>query len=250
LDGVLPVLSIDKLTAGYDGVIALHGVDMRIPEKSIVTVVGSNGAGKSTLINAISHMVDIYTGQIRFEDVEISGLTPPEIVDRGIIQVPEGRQLFGPLTVEENLRLGFFRLHGRSEGASFRERLDYVYGLFPRLKERLTQRAATLSGGEQQMVAVGRALMADPKLLLLDEPSLGLAPMMVERIFEVLQTLRKQGITMLLVEQRADAALDLADYAYVLAVGQVAAEGPANELKKDLRVAQSYLGAVPALRKT
>jgi branched-chain amino acid transport system ATP-binding protein len=249
LDGVLAVLSIDKLTAGYDGVIALHGVDMRIPEKSIVTVVGANGAGKSTLINAISHMVDIYTGQIRFEDVEISGLTPPEIVDRGIIQVPEGRQLFGPLTVDENLRLGFFRLRGRNKAVSFRERLDYVYGLFPRLKERLTQRAATLSGGEQQMVAVGRALMADPKLLLLDEPSLGLAPMMVERIFEVLQTLRKQGITMLLVEQRADAALDLADYAYVLAVGHVVAEGPANELKKDLRIAQSYLGA-PAQGKT
>jgi branched-chain amino acid transport system ATP-binding protein len=165
------------------------------------------------------------------------------VVELGIVQVPEGRQLFAPLTVGENLDLGFHRLaRGSDAKAHYKRRLDYVYGLFPILKDRVSQRAGTMSGGEQQMLAIGRALMSDPKLLLLDEPSLGLAPMVVERIFEVLQTLRKDGLTILLVEQHADEALQIADYGYIMAVGHVRAEGPGNSLRGDEILQHSYLG--------
>jgi branched-chain amino acid transport system ATP-binding protein len=236
------MLRIEGLSAGYDSVVALRSATLELPAKAIVTVIGANGAGKSTLLNAISHVVDIYSGSVTFAGEDITRLSAPDVVGRGIIQVPEGRQLFGSLTVEENLRVGFHRL--RSHGAAkLRERFDYVYSLFPWLKDRLHQRAVTLSGGQQQMVALGRALMAEPKILLLDEPSLGLAPIVVDQIFDILKALREQGITMLLVEQHADAALALADYAYVLATGSVAASGPAQQLKSDPRIAQLYLGA-------
>ena len=237
------MLRTENLRAGYKGSDALHAVSIHVPKSAIVAVVGANGAGKSTLINTISRMVAAHSGSITFEGQDIAGLSPPAVVDLGIIQVPEGRQLFAPLSVGENLDLGFHRL-ARSQGAAAlqRRRLDYVFTLFPILKERARQRAGTMSGGEQQMLAIGRALMADPKLLMLDEPSLGLAPMVVERIFEVLQTLRQDGLTILLVEQHADEALQLADYGYVMAVGRVRAEGKGEALRSDATLHHSYLG--------
>jgi branched-chain amino acid transport system ATP-binding protein len=236
------MLKIDGLRAGYKGTEALHGISLEIREGTIVSAVGANGAGKSTLINAISRLVDINAGSITFNGRDIVKLSAPEVVDLGIVQVPEGRQVFAALTVAENLRLGFHRLRHGGDKALFRDRLDYVYELFPKLKERAGQRAITLSGGEQSMVALGRALMADPKLLLLDEPSLGLAPLVVERMFEVLQVLRRSGLTILLVEQHADEALALSDYGYVLSVGNIAAEGTGTSLRDHEAIQQAYLG--------
>jgi branched-chain amino acid transport system ATP-binding protein len=237
------MLRIENLRAGYKGSEALHSVSVSVKAGSIVAVVGANGAGKSTLVNTISRLVAASSGAIRMQDRDIVPLKPADVVDLGIVQVPEGRQLFAPLTVRENLDLGFQRLTKRPDRAALhRARLDYVYTLFPRLAEREKQRAGTMSGGEQQMVAIGRALMADPKLLLLDEPSLGLAPMVVDRIFEILDTLRRDGLTMLLVEQHADEALQLADYGYIMSVGHVRAEGPGPQLRDDPALRHSYLG--------
>jgi branched-chain amino acid transport system ATP-binding protein len=236
------MLSIKNLRAGYKGTEALHGVSLDIAAGSIVAAVGANGAGKSTLINAISRLVDVTSGSIVFDGADITRLSAPDVVELGIVQVPEGRQVFAALTVHENLRLGFHRLLRRRDPALFRQRLDYVYDLFPKLKERANQRAITLSGGEQSMVAIGRALMADPKLLLLDEPSLGLAPLVVERMFDVLHVLRRAGLTILLVEQHADEALELSDYGYVLSVGNVAAHGAGETLRQHEAIAQAYLG--------
>ncbi|SAL42045.1 ABC transporter ATP-binding protein [Caballeronia humi] len=236
------MLKIDGLRAGYKGTEALHGISLEIREGTIVSAVGANGAGKSTLINAISRLVDINAGSMTFNGRDIVRLSAPEVVELGIVQVPEGRQVFAALTVAENLRLGFHRLRHRGDKNLFRDRLDYVYELFPKLKERAGQRAITLSGGEQSMVALGRALMADPKLLLLDEPSLGLAPLVVERMFEVLQVLRRSGLTILLVEQHADEALALSDYGYVLSVGNIAAQGTGDSLRDHEAIQQAYLG--------
>lgn len=237
------MLHIENLRAGYKGSDALHSVSITIGKGQIVSVVGANGAGKSTLINAISRLVTANSGAMRFEGKDILALKPADVVELGIVQVPEGRQLFAPLTVEENLRLGFHRLARLPNAATlYRQRLEYVLSLFPKLKERITQRAGTMSGGEQQMVAVSRALMADPKLLMLDEPSLGLAPMVVDQIFDILGMLRKDGLTILLVEQHADEALQLADYGYIMAVGRVRAEGPGNDLRSDPALQHSYLG--------
>ena len=239
------MLQVEKLTAGYGAVEVLHDVSIKVPERQIVTVIGANGAGKSTLINTISGLIAVRSGSIAFGGQNLKRVSAAAVVDLGIIQVPEGRQLFGPLTVLENLTLGFQRQRRRNP-ESFKERLEFVHELFPRLSERAEQRAVTLSGGEQQMVAIGRALMADPQLLLLDEPSLGLAPLVIERIFEVLQTLQKSGLAMLLVEQRAEAALELADYAYVLSVGRVVAEGPADQVRHDESIKKAYLGHASA----
>jgi branched-chain amino acid transport system ATP-binding protein len=237
------MLRTDHLRAGYKGSDALHSVSIRVPRGQIVSVVGANGAGKSTLINAISRVVAANAGAIWLEDENITGLKPADVVERGIVQVPEGRQLFAPLSVLENLQLGFHRLSGRPDSASlYKQRLEYVLSLFPILGERASQRSGTMSGGEQQMLAIGRALMADPKILLLDEPSLGLAPMVVDRIFDILAMLRKDGLTILLVEQHADEALQLADYGYIMAVGRVRAEGPGNDLRSDPALQHSYLG--------
>jgi branched-chain amino acid transport system ATP-binding protein len=236
------MLKIDGLRAGYKGTEALHGLSLEIKQGSIVSAVGANGAGKSTLINAISRLVDVNAGSITFDGEDIVRLSAPQVVELGIVQVPEGRQLFTALTVTENLRLGFHRLRHRRSTSLYRDRLDYVYDLFPKLKERADQRTISLSGGEQQMVAMGRALMADPRLLLLDEPSLGLAPLVVERLFGVLQVLRKTGLTILLVEQHADEALALSDYGYVLSVGHIAAEGTGESLRGHEAIHQSYLG--------
>lgn len=241
------MLRIEKIVAGYNKSIALDGVSIEIPAGKIVSVVGANGAGKSTVVNTISRLVSTYDGTIWFDGKDITREKPADVVDLGIVQVPEGRQLFGPLTVEENLRLGFHRLARKPDAArKYRERLDYVLDLFPVMKQRIDQRAGTMSGGEQQMVAVSRALMSEPKLLMLDEPSLGLAPMIVDQIFEILTKLRNDGLTILLVEQHADEALALADYGYVMAVGKVRAEGPGNSLRNNPALHQSYLGKVVA----
>ncbi|MGA7782932.1 MAG: ABC transporter ATP-binding protein [Paraburkholderia sp.] len=237
------MLKLSGLRAGYNGTEALHGISLEIEAGTIVSVVGANGAGKSTLINTISRLVSITSGAISFDGQPLAKLSAPQAVDLGIVQVPEGRQVFGALTVAENLKLGFYRLRRRRDPAIFRERLDYVYDLFPKLNERAGQRAITLSGGEQSMVAIGRALMADPRLLLLDEPSLGLAPLVVERMFEVLRTLRQSGLTILLVEQHADEALALSDYGYVLSVGSIVAHGTGQSLRKHPTIREAYLGS-------
>jgi branched-chain amino acid transport system ATP-binding protein len=237
-----PLLKVRGLTAGFDAGPVLFGIDLDIAPSELIALVGANGAGKSTLINALSRLVDVNAGAITFDGQNIVKMSAPEVVELGIVQVPEGRQLFSALTVTENLRLGFHRLRRRRASSLFRERLDYVYELFPKLKERADQRAVTLSGGEQSMVAIGRALMADPKLLLLDEPSLGLAPIVVERMFNVLQVLRRSGLTILLVEQHADEALALSDYGYVLSVGNIAAEGTGESLRNHESIRQAYLG--------
>jgi branched-chain amino acid transport system ATP-binding protein len=235
------MLRIENLVSGYGKVEALHGVSMSIDAGKVVTIIGANGAGKSTLVNSISKLLPVVSGRIVFNGQDITALSVPDVVDLGIIQVPEGRKLFGPLTVEENLRLGAHRARKRKL-SNIEQRRKFVLDLFPRLAERATQRAGTLSGGEQQMVAMGRALMADPQLLLLDEPTLGLAPLVTDIMFEALERLRREGLTLLLVEQRADAALALADYAYVMATGEVVAEGPAEQLRADERVRAAYLG--------
>lgn len=237
------MLEVADLRAGYKGSDAIRSVSLKVQQGQVVTVLGPNGAGKSTLINSISGLTEVHAGHIRFDGVEITRLSPPEIVDLGIVQVPEGRQLFGPLTVEENLRLGFHRLRrSPNRQALFNQRLEYVHELFPKLRERAGQRAITLSGGEQSMVAMGRALMADPKVLLLDEPSIGLAPLIVELLFSVLAKLRDSGLTMLLVEQHAEESLRLAHYGYVMNTGAMTAQGSAADLLSSPSLHQSYLG--------
>lgn len=241
------MLRLEKIVAGYNKSIALDEVSVEIPRGKIVSVVGANGAGKSTVVNTISRLVSTYSGKIWFDGKDVTSRKAADVVELGIVQVPEGRQLFAPLTVEENLRLGFHRLAGKPDSArKFQERMDYVLDLFPIMKQRIHQRAGTMSGGEQQMVAVSRALMAEPKLLMLDEPSLGLAPIIVDQIFEILAKLREDGLTILLVEQHADEALRLADYGYIMAVGRVRAEGPGNGLRDNPALQQSYLGRMPA----
>lgn len=239
------MLRIENIRSGYGKSEALHGVSLSIEAGKVVTIIGANGAGKSTLVNTISRLLPVMGGSVIFEGQDVTGLPAADIVDLGIIQVPEGRKLFGSMTVEENLMLGAYR--SRQERASvIATRKKFILELFPRLSERASQRAATLSGGEQQMVAMGRSLMAGPKLLLLDEPSLGLAPIIIDRMFETLERLKAEGLTMLLVEQRADAALAIADHAYVMATGAIVADGPAAELRANERVRKAYLGEAEA----
>lgn len=242
------MLDVVDLRAGYKGSDAIRSVSLSVQRGQVVTVLGPNGAGKSTLINSICGLTEVHAGSIRFDGVDITRLSAPEIVELGIVQVPEGRQLFGPLTVAENLRLGFHRLRrSANRTALFKQRLDYVHELFPKLHERADQRAITLSGGEQSMVAMGRALMADPKVLLLDEPSIGLAPLIVELLFSVLAKLRDSGLTMLLVEQHAEESLRLAQYGYVMSTGSITAHGAAAELLASPSLHQSYLGESAAV---
>ncbi|MDB5817897.1 MAG: transporter ATP-binding protein, partial [Rhizobacter sp.] len=224
------MLKIEGLRAGYKGTEALHGISLEIRQGTIVAAVGANGAGKSTLINTLSRLVDINAGAITFDGQNIVRMSAPEVVELGIVQVPEGRQLFSALTVTENLRLGFHRLRGRRTASLFCERLDYVYELFPKLKERADQRAITLSGGEQSMVAIGRALMADPKLLLLDEPSEGLAPVIVQQIGAMIRQIKQRGFTVLLVEQNFRFAQTVADRHYVMEHGRIVDEVANHEL--------------------
>ena len=237
-----PLLVLEGLRAGYGRAEVLHGVDLHADKGSVVTVIGPNGAGKSTLLNALMGILPAH-GSIRFDGQSVSALALEERVMCGIALVPERRELFGSMAVEDNLLLGGYR-QMRLSNARWRDSLADVYALFPRLRERRQQRAATLSGGERQMLALGRALMSGPRLLLLDEPSLGLAPLVVQEVFATIARLRQTGVTTILVEQNATAALAIADYGYVLEMGQVSLHGPAATLARDARVTQAYLGAV------
>jgi branched-chain amino acid transport system ATP-binding protein len=233
------VLKIEKLTAGYGAIPVLADLDLEIRAGEIVALVGSNGAGKTTLLRAISRVIKA-GGRLDFQGTNILPLTPEAVFSRGLVQVPEGRQLFGHMTVEENLAMGAFR---RPDRAAVAATLTHVYELFPILAERRRQLAGNMSGGEQQMCAMGRALMADPKLLMVDEMSLGLAPVIVDQLLDVLADIRARGVTVLLVEQDVFAAFSVADRAYVMETGKIIREGKVSELKDDPAVREAYLGA-------
>ena len=235
-----PLLQVTDLRAGYGRAEVLHGLSLQADKGSVITVIGPNGAGKSTLLGSLMGLLPSQ-GRIEFDGQDIGALTLEERVMLGIALVPEKRELFGTMSVEDNLVLGGFR-QMRLGNAEWRKRLDDVYDLFPRLKERRAQEAGTLSGGERQMLAVGRALMSHPTLLMLDEPSLGLAPLIVKDIFAIIETLRQIGVTIVLVEQNARAALAVADHGYVLEMGEMGLSGPAAQLAQDPRVIDTYLG--------
>ena len=234
------MLEIAGLSAKYGSIAALAEVTLSVERGQIVSLLGSNGAGKSTLLGCITNSVPCrMTGSIKFEGAEILGLSTEAIIARGIVLTPEGRQLFPELTVEENLRMGAY---GFERGRKWRSDLKFVYNLFPQLVERRRQAAATLSGGEQQMVAIGRALMARPRIVLLDEPSLGLAPMLVKEIFDLIREINRRAVTVLLVEQNARQALRIANWSYVLEKGRVTLSGQAKRLMEDPQVVEAYLG--------
>jgi branched-chain amino acid transport system ATP-binding protein len=236
------VLEINGISAHYGGVRALDDISFKLDEKEVLALIGGNGAGKTTLLNLISGMIKPSKGNIFFKGKSILSLSPDKIVGLGIIQVPEGRHVFGPLTVKENLELGAYRRRGRQNKKKILDDFEYILALFPVLEKRLKQRAETLSGGEQQMLAIGRALMGRPILLLLDEPSLGLAPLVVQEIISIIETLRNEGTTILLVEQNARAALKISDRAYVLETGKVRVQGKSSELIENEAVKKAYLG--------
>jgi branched-chain amino acid transport system ATP-binding protein len=233
------LLEIRNVHVHYHKVAALKGIDMAVPEDGIVTIIGANGAGKSTTLRAISGLVRISQGEILFAGRRIDRLPPEKIVALGIAHVPEGRRIFPDLTVEENLGTGAFL---RSDKAEIAKDLDEVFHHFPRLKERRKQWARSLSGGEQQMLAIGRALMSRPKMLVLDEPSMGLSPVMVQEIARIVREIVERGVPVVLVEQNAELALRLARYAYVLETGSIALQGPAHELHDNAHVKRAYLG--------
>jgi branched-chain amino acid transport system ATP-binding protein len=237
--GAGPILELADVHAYYGSIQALKGISLRVEEGEIVTLLGANGAGKSTTLRSINGLNRPRQGSIRFQGRDITTVAPHEIVKRGIAQSPEGRRLFPRMTVLENLEMGAFQRHDR---VAIREDLDRVFELFPRLHERRTQKGGTLSGGEQQMCAIGRALMARPKLLLLDEPSLGLAPIFVERIFDIIKQINEQGTSILLVEQNALMALDAANRGYVLETGRIVLSDHAAALKTNEQVRKTYLG--------
>jgi branched-chain amino acid transport system ATP-binding protein len=239
MSSAAPILELDDVHTYYGSIHALKGISLEVREGEIVTLIGANGAGKSTTLRSINGLNRPRTGTIRFQGKDVTTTPPHEIVKRGISQSPEGRRLFPRMTVLENLEMGSFQ---RSDRAGIREDLDRVFQLFPRLAERKTQKAGTMSGGEQQMCAMGRALMARPKLLLLDEPSMGLAPIFVERIFETIVEVNEQGTPILLVEQNALMALDVADRGYVLETGTIALADDAKKLRQNEQVRKTYLG--------
>lgn len=233
------MLEIKNLSVHYGGIHALQGIDLSVPEGKIVTLIGANGAGKSTTLRTIVGLVKPTEGKVMLRDAVISGKPTQEIVQMGLVLVPEGRRIFPNLTVEENLALGAY---ARNDKPSVLKDLEHVFELFPRLKERRTQKGGTLSGGEQQMLAVGRGLMSRPKLLMMDEPSLGLAPLIVKMIFEIIKQINAEGTTVLLIEQNAKAALEVADYGYVLETGRITLQGAGRDLLMDDRVRKAYLG--------
>ena len=235
------LLQVSGLHAGYGRAEVLTGLNLQLPKGQVITVIGPNGAGKSTLLNALMGVLPS-TGAVHFDGQDLAGATLEDRVMMGLALVPEKRELFTTMPVEDNLVLGGYRAM-RLRVPNWRNELERVYGLFPRLKERRMQLAGTLSGGERQMLAVGRALMSGPKLLMLDEPSLGLAPLVVRDIFAIISRLRQDGVSILLVEQNARAALQVADHGYVLETGEIALEGPAADLADDPRVIETYLGA-------
>lgn len=235
------MLEVENLHVSYGAIKALHGVSLKVPASSIVTLIGANGAGKSTALRALSGLVKPTQGVIRYDGQDIARMPTNKIVSRGLCHVPEGRMVFANLTVRENLKMGAYLQNDRKWIA---EQTEYVFGLFPRLKERESQAAGTMSGGEQQMLAIGRALLARPRFLMLDEPSLGIAPLLVKAIFErIVEINREQGLTILLVEQNANLALEVSSYGYVLETGKILLEGPSSELKANPEVQEAYLGA-------
>ncbi|NLF28977.1 MAG: ABC transporter ATP-binding protein [Clostridiales bacterium] len=240
------MLKIENLNVSYGPIHALKGIDIEVAEGEIVTLIGSNGAGKSTTLGAVTGLVKASSGSISFRDKPITNMAPYRIVEMGISLSPEGREVFPALTVRENLLLGAF---SRTDKGAIDQSFDRVYELFPRLRERVAQTAGTLSGGEQQMLAIGRALMSEPTLLLLDEPSMGLAPNLVLLIFDLIESINRQGTTILLIEQNANMALSIANRAYVLETGRIAISGAAAELALDPRVKNAYLGGKGAASK-
>jgi branched-chain amino acid transport system ATP-binding protein len=236
------MLRITNLKCYYGRIMAVKGVSLSVKQSQITALIGANGSGKSTLLEAVCGLLPGWEGDVLFEGASLKGCDPPAVVKKGISLVPEGRLIFPPLSVLDNLKLGAYTMYRKREHAAVRETLEKIMDLFPILKQRAKQPAGTLSGGEQQMLAIGRALMSHPRLLLLDEPSMGLAPLIVEKIFEILESLRKDGITILLVEQNAQAALQIADHGYVFETGSVVLQGPASELLADQEVKRAYLG--------
>lgn len=232
------LLDVKGLKSGYGRIEALHGIDLSVNKGELVALVGANGAGKTTFLRALSGVQGVTAGSIRYAGEDITRAAPQKRVSLGISQVPEGRQVFGPLTVEDNLRLGAFKRRGEDPAAD----LERMYGLFPILKKKRLEAAGTLSGGQQQMLAMGRALMAHPDLLLLDEPSMGLSPLLVGEIFNIVQMLKEQGVTILLVEQNAYAALAIADRGYVLETGSITLTGAGTDLLANDQVRAAYLG--------
>jgi branched-chain amino acid transport system ATP-binding protein len=233
------MLNISGLHVHYGGIHALNGINLEVPQNKIVTLIGANGAGKSSTLKSIMGLAKASSGIIKFNEEDITNKQTTQMVSKGLILVPEGRRIFPNLTVEENLFLGSYL---RKDKEQIKKDLNWVYELFPRLKERLWQKAGTLSGGEQQMLAVGRALMSKPKLLMMDEPSLGLAPLIVKDIFGIIKEIHRNGMTILLIEQNAKAALEVADYGYVLETGRITIEGPGKELLNNDQVQAAYLG--------
>ena len=233
------LLGLENVEVFYSAIHALRGISLEVPPGAIVALLGANGAGKSTTLKAISGLVPLFKGSIKFEGQGITHMSPEKIVRLGVIHVPEGRRIFPELTVVENLKMGGYSCKDK---AKKRESFSRVGEYFPRLRERWRQRAGTLSGGEQQMLAIGRALIANPKLLVVDEPSLGLAPLLVRELMKIIQQLNQEGITILLVEQNAKMALSIASYGYVLELGKISIQGKSSELLADPKVKQSYLG--------
>ena len=233
------MLEIRGLSVHYGGIHALQGIDINVPDGKIVTLIGANGAGKSTTLRSIVGLVKTSGGKVVWNGDTLTGMATKDIVSKGVVLVPEGRRIFPNLTVEENLMLGAY---SRSDKAGIAADEEKVFALFPRLKERVHQKGGTLSGGEQQMLAVARALMTKPRLLMMDEPSLGLAPLVVKMIFDIIRAINKEGTTVLLIEQNAKAALEIADYGYVLETGRIILEGKGRELLADDRVRKAYLG--------
>ena len=233
------MLKIDNLNVFFGGIHALKGISFDVPIGKVITLIGANGAGKSTTLRTICGLIKPREGKIKFNNKEITNIPTDKIVKKGIALIPEGRKIFPNLTVQENLSLGAFARTDKKETA---KDLEWVYELFPQIKERLWQKGGTLSGGEQQMLAVARGLMSRPKLLMLDEPSLGLAPLLVKEIFDIIKRIHREGMTVLLVEQNAFAALKIADYAYVLETGKVVLQGTGEELLQDKGVKKAYLG--------
>ena len=233
------MLKIENLQVHYGGIQALRGISLEVPDGRIVTLIGANGAGKSTTLRTITGLVKASGGSVQWDGQELLGKSIDKIISTGIAMSPEGRRVFPDMTVLENLKIGAYL---RRDKAEIDKDIQWVYSLFPRLEERSWQLAGTLSGGEQQMLAIGRALMADPEILLLDEPSLGLAPLIIQDIFKTLQAIRSEGTTILMVEQNALATLKIADYGYVLELGKISMHGPASQLVRDERLIEAYLG--------
>jgi branched-chain amino acid transport system ATP-binding protein len=234
-----PLLELSRLEVAYGGIQAVKGIDLNVDQGELVCLIGANGAGKTTTLKGICGVQPVKAGSIRYEGEKITGKPPYQLVRRGLAMVPEGRGVFGALTIEENLAMGAY---ARRDGAAVRHDIEHVFSLFPRLKERRRQTAGTLSGGEQQMLAIGRALMSKPRLLLLDEPSMGLAPLMVQKVFETVLSVSREGVTILLIEQNAKLALEVSSRGYVMESGQITLAGDAKTLLHDPAVRAAYLG--------